>query len=446
MDHLVLQPINRVDGSIQLPGSKSLSNRILLLASMAEGVTDVYNLLDSDDTRHMLDSLQRLGVRLELSPDRTRCRVYGLGGPFPPQETELFLGNAGTAIRPLCAALCLGRGVFDLTGEPRMYERPIKDLVDALAQLGVRIEYLQRDGYPPLRIVSNGIPGGEVSIRGNISSQYLTALLMAAPLAQSDMVINVEGELVSKPYIDMTVDVVRSFGATILRRGSSASMPAGEPRTGSVPGEAHGYQSFHVPGRQTYRSPGMALVEGDASSATYFLAAAAIRGGTVRVNGVGANSVQGDVGLANVLEQMGATVSRGMDWIEVSRGDLHGVDLDLNHIPDAAMTVATTALFAQGKTAIRNVANWRVKETDRLAAMATELRKVGAEVYEGDDYLEITPPSNIRPAAIDTYNDHRMAMSFSLAALGNAAITINNPECVSKTFPDYFEQLSSITR
>ena len=425
MDQLVLQPINRIDGSIQLPGSKSLSNRILLLASMAEGATDVYNLLDSDDTRHMLDSLQRLGVRLELSPDRTRCRVYGLGGPFPPQEAELFLGNAGTAIRPLCAALCLGRGVFDLTGEPRMYERPIKDLVDALAQLGVRIEYLQRDGYPPLRIISNGIPGGEVSIRGNISSQYLTALLMAAPLAQSDMVINVEGELVSKPYIDMTVDVVRSFGATI---------------------ETHGYQSFHVPGRQTYRSPGMALVEGDASSATYFLAAAAIRGGTVRVNGVGANSVQGDVGLASVLEQMGATVSRGTDWIEVSKGDLRGVDLDLNHIPDAAMTVATTALFAQGKTAIRNVANWRVKETDRLAAMAMELRKVGAEVYEGDDYLEITPPASIRAASIDTYNDHRMAMSFSLAALGDAAITINNPACVSKTFPDYFEQLASITQ
>ena len=425
MDHLVLQPIKRVDGSIQLPGSKSLSNRILLLASMAEGATDVYNLLDSDDTRHMLDSLQRLGVRLELSPDRTRCRVYGLGGPFPPQEAELFLGNAGTAIRPLCAALCLGRGVFNLTGEPRMYERPIKDLVEALAQLGVRIEYLQRDGYPPLRIISNGIPGGEVSIRGNISSQYLTALLMAAPLAQSDMVINVEGELVSKPYIDMTVDVVRSFGATV---------------------ETHGYQGFHVPGRQTYRSPGMALVEGDASSATYFLAAAAIRGGTVRVNGVGANSVQGDVGLANVLEQMGATVSRGTDWIEVSRGDLRGVDLDMNHIPDAAMTVATTALFAQGKTAIRNVANWRVKETDRLAAMATELRKVGAEVYEGDDYLEITPPANIRPAAIDTYNDHRMAMSFSLAALGDASITINNPECVSKTFPDYFAQLAAITQ
>jgi 3-phosphoshikimate 1-carboxyvinyltransferase len=305
-----------------------------------------------------------------------------------------------------------------------MHERPIKDLVDALRQLGVRIEYIQRDGYPPLRIISNGIKGGEVTVRGNISSQYLTALLMAAPLAQQDMVINVEGDLVSKPYIDMTVDVVRSFGATV---------------------ETSGYEQFRVPGGQMYRSPGTALVEGDASSATYFLAAAAIRGGTVRVNGVGANSVQGDVGLANVLEEMGAAVSRGPDWIEVSRGDLRGVDLDLNHITDAAMTVATTALFAQGKTAIRNVANWRVKETDRLAAMAAELRKVGAEVYEGDDYLEITPPARISPATIDTYNDHRMAMSFSLAALGDAAITINNPECVSKTFPDYFEQLSSIT-
>ena len=423
MDQLVLQPIRRIQGTIQLPGSKSLSNRILLLASMAHGVTDVYNLLDSDDTNHMLDALRRLGVRFELSADKTRCRVHGLGGPFPPQETELFLGNAGTAIRPLCAALCLGQGVFDLTGEPRMHERPIKDLVDALRQLGVRIEYVQGDGYPPLRIISNGIKGGEVTVRGNISSQYLTALLMAAPLAQQDMVINVEGDLVSKPYIDMTVDVVRSFGATV---------------------ETSGYEQFRVPGGQMYRSPGTALVEGDASSATYFLAAAAIRGGTVRVNGVGANSVQGDVGLASVLEQMGAAVSRGPDWIEVSRGDLRGVDLDLNHITDAAMTVATTALFAQGKTAIRNVANWRVKETDRLAAMAAELRKVGAEVYEGDDYLEITPPARISPATIDTYNDHRMAMSFSLAALGDAPITINNPECVSKTFPDYFEQLASI--
>ncbi len=424
MEQLVLQPISRIDGNIQLPGSKSLSLRILLLASLSRGVTDVYNLLDSDDTNHMLEALQQLGVEMELSPDKTRCQVQGLGGTFPAQDVELFLGNSGTSFRPLCAALCLGEGVFTLTGEPRMYQRPIKDLVDALRQLGADIEYLQEDGYPPLRINARGIAGGAVSVRGNISSQYLTALLISAPLARQDMVINVEGDLVSKPYIDMTVDVVRRFGAVV---------------------EATGYQSFRVPGNQGYQSPHTALVEGDASSATYFLAAAAIRGGTVRVNGVGANSVQGDIGLAAVLEQMGAAVSRGPDWIEVSGGPLHGVDLDLNHIPDAAMTVATTALFAQGKTAIRNVANWRVKETDRLAAMAAELRKVGAQVVEGEDYLEITPPSAIRAATIDTYNDHRMAMSFSLAALGQAEITINDPDCVSKTFPDYFQQLASIT-
>ena len=424
MEQLVLQPITRINGNIQLPGSKSLSLRILLLASLARGETDVYNLLDSDDTNHMLGALQQLGVEMELSPDKTRCRVQGLGGPFPSQEVELFLGNSGTSFRPLCAALCLGEGVFTLTGEPRMYQRPIKDLVDALRQLGADIEYLREDGYPPLRINARGIAGGAVSVRGNISSQYLTALLISAPLARQDMVINVEGDLVSKPYIDMTVDVVRRFGAMV---------------------ETTGYQSFRVPGNQGYQSLQTALVEGDASSATYFLAAAAIRGGTVRVNGVGANSVQGDVGLAAVLEQMGASVSRGPDWIEVSGGPLHGVDLDLNHIPDAAMTIATTALFAQGKTAIRNVANWRVKETDRLAAMAAELRKVGAQVVEGEDYLEITPPSAIRAATIDTYNDHRMAMSFSLAALGQAEITINNPDCVSKTFPDYFQQLASIT-
>ena len=423
MEQLLLKSIARVDGEILLPGSKSLSNRILLLAALSRGVTEVYNLLDSDDTNRMAESLQRLGVSLELSQENTVCRVQGLGGPFPQQETELFLGNSGTTIRTICAALCLGEGDFTLTGDPRMYERPIKDLVDALRQLGAEIEYLAADGYPPLRIHAKGIPGGRVSIRGNVSSQYLTAALLSAPLARQDMVIDVVGDLVSKPYIDMTVAVMRRFGASV---------------------EADGYRQFRVPGGQGYQSPGSALVEGDASSATYFLAAAAVKGGTVRVNGVGSSSVQGDVQLADVLEQMGAPVRRGEDWIEVSRGDLRGVDLDLNHIPDAAMTVATTALFAKGKTTIRNVGNWRVKETDRLAAMAAELRKVGAEVEEGEDYLGITPPERIIPAAIDTYNDHRMAMSFSLAALGDAPITINNPDCVSKTFPDYFQQLAGI--
>lgn len=423
MSQLVLKPIHHVEGQIQLPGSKSLSNRILLLSSLARGTTQVRNLLDSDDTRRMVEALQQLGVSLSLSEDRTRGEVMGIGGPFPFQGAELFLGNAGTAVRPLCAALCLGQGEFTLTGEPRMYERPIKDLVDALRQLGANIHYLNNEGFLPLKIYAAGLKGGQVNIRGNISSQYLTALLLTSPLAQQDMVIKVEGELVSKPYIDMTIDVMRRFGVTV---------------------EADGYSSFRVPGGQGYQSPGSMLVEGDASSATYFLAAAAIRGGTVRVNGVGGGSVQGDVRLADVLEQMGAVVKRGQDWIEVSHGDLHGVDLDLNHIPDAAMTVATTALFAKGKTVIRNVYNWRVKETNRLAAMAAELRKVGAEVNEGRDYLEITPPEHIHSAAIDTYNDHRMAMCFSLAALGDAEITINNPECVSKTFPEYFQQLESI--
>ena len=424
MEQLVLNPISRVNGEISLPGSKSLSNRILLLSALSRGVTQVYNLLESDDTSRMIDSLQRLGVGLELSRNNTVCRVQGLGGPFPPQQTELFLGNSGTTMRSICAALCLGEGEFTLTGEPRMYERPIEDLVDALRPMGADIEYLDKDGCPPLRIHARGIPGGRVSVRGNVSSQYLTAILLSAPLAREDMVIDVVGDLVSKPYIDMTVAVMRRFGANV---------------------EADGYQQFRVAGGQGYQSPGSALVEGDASSATYFLAAAAIRGGTVRVQGVGLSSVQGDVRLADVLEQMGAPVQRGEDWIEVGRGDLHGVDLDLNHIPDAAMTVATAALFAQGQTTIRNVGNWRVKETDRLAAMAAELRKVGARVEEGADYLKITPPERITPAAIDTYNDHRMAMSFSLAALGDAPITINNPECVSKTFPDYFKQLAGIS-
>ena len=423
MDQLVLEPISRVNGEISLPGSKSLSNRILLLAALSRGATDVYNLLESDDTSRMIDSLRRLGVGLELSRNNTICRVQGLGGPFPTQQTELFLGNSGTTMRSICAALCLGEGEFTLTGEPRMYERPIEDLVDALRPMGADIEYLNKDGYPPLRIHARGIPGGRVSVRGNVSSQYLTAILLSAPLARQDMVIDVVGDLVSKPYIDMTVAVMRRFGATV---------------------ESDGYEQFRVAGGRGYQSPGGALVEGDASSATYFLAAAAIKGGTVRVQGVGLSSVQGDVRLADVLEQMGAPVRRGEDWIEVGRGDLHGVDLDLNHIPDAAMTVATAALFARGQTTIRNVGNWRVKETDRLAAMATELRKVGAQVEEGSDYLKITPPEHISSAAIDTYNDHRMAMSFSLAALGDAPITINNPDCVSKTFPDYFQQLAGI--
>ena len=423
MDSLTLPPGRKVDGVVQLPGSKSLSNRLLLLSSLAQGRTEVTNLLESDDTQYMTGALETLGIGLAFAEQGTRCVVESAGGPFAVPKADLFLGNAGTAIRPLCAALCAGEGEYTLTGEPRMLERPIAHLVDALRQLGADIEYAGAEGYPPLRIKAAGLKGGRVSIRGNVSSQYLTALLLASPLAGDALEIEIIGELVSKPYIDMTVDVMRRFGVAV---------------------ENDNYRSFRVAGGPGYQSPGRALVEGDASSASYFLSAAAIRGGTVRVNGVGADSIQGDVRHADVLEQMGAVVERGSDYIQVSGGDLRGLDLDLNHIPDAAMTVAVTALFARGKTTIRNIGNWRVKETDRLAAMAAELRKVGADVVEGPDYLEIDPPDQIRTAAIETYNDHRVAMSFSLASLGPAAITILEPGCVSKTFPEYFEIFETI--
>ena len=423
---LRLNPVRHIEGDVTLPGSKSLSNRILLLAALARGETRISNLLDSDDVRHMLNALSALGVSFTLSEDRTRCVVQGRSGPLDSdQALTLFLGNAGTAMRPLAAALAASRGEFDLTGEPRMAERPIGDLVDALRACGASIEYLGQEGFPPLRIHGHRLQGGRIRIRGNISSQFLTAMLMAAPLCRDDLEITVEGELVSKPYIHITLDVMKRFGVTV---------------------ENHDDQRFVIAAGQQYVAPGDIMVEGDASSASYFLAAAAIAGGTVRVHGTGAASVQGDAKFADVLAQMGARVVWGDTWIEVSRGELHGVDVDLNHIPDAAMTIATTALFAKGPTVIRNIYNWRVKETDRLAAMATELRKVGAEVEEGSDYIAIQPPAVIQPATIDTYNDHRMAMCFSLAAFGASPIVINDPGCTAKTFPTYFELFCAMTR
>lgn len=424
MDSLTLQPITSVNGEVTLPGSKSISNRILLISALAEGTTRITNLLDSDDIRHMLNALKLLGIHFDLSDDKKVCTMIGNGGPLNVDgSVELFLGNAGTAMRPLCAALCLGTGIFTLTGEPRMAERPIKDLVDALRQCGGQIEYLANAGYPPLKISGTGLKGGRVSIKGNISSQFLTAMLMAAPLTDDTLEILVDGELVSKPYIRITLDVMAKFGVTV---------------------ENDKFQRFIIPAGQRYVSPGDIMVEGDASSASYFLAAGAIGGGTVRVNGVGSSSVQGDARFAEVLEQMGAKISWGETWIEATHGELNAIDLDLNHIPDAAMTIATAALFAKGTTSIRNIYNWRVKETDRLAAMTTELRKLGATVEEGEDYIQVTPPPAIRSAAIDTYDDHRIAMSFSLAAFGNQPITINDPKCTSKTFPTYFELFDSI--
>ena len=425
METLTLNPLKSVAGEVTLPGSKSLSNRILLLAALAKGETKITNLLDSDDIRHMLNAFTSLGVDYSLSEDKTECVVQGKGGPLNIDgAAELFLGNAGTAMRPLCAALCLGQGDFTLTGEARMFERPIGDLVDCLRSAGADIEYLGDANYPPLKITGTGLKGGSVAIRGNISSQFLTAMLMAAPLCESDLEIVIDGELVSKPYITITLDVMKKFGVEV---------------------ENHDYQRFVIKAGQHYVSPKAIMVEGDASSASYFLAAAAVAGGTVRVYGTGTASVQGDAKFADVLEQMGAKVTWGDTWIEVTKGELNAVDVDLNHIPDAAMTIATTALFAKGTTAIRNIYNWRVKETDRLAAMSAELRKVGATVEEGEDYIVVTPPLQVQSAAIDTYDDHRMAMCFSLAAFGNSAITINDPKCTSKTFPNYFELFKGVT-
>ncbi|MDG3088376.1 3-phosphoshikimate 1-carboxyvinyltransferase [Vibrio hannami] len=426
MESLTLQPIHQVNGEINLPGSKSVSNRALLLAALAKGTTRLTNLLDSDDIRHMLNALTKLGVTYQLSEDKTVCEVTGLGKPFVASEAlELFLGNAGTAMRPLAAALCLGKGEFVLTGEPRMKERPIGHLVDALKEAGAEIEYLENENYPPLKIKGTGLKSGTVSIDGSISSQFLTAFLMSAPLAEGEVTIKIEGELVSKPYIDITLHIMKQFGVEVINND---------------------YAEFVIPTGQSYIAPGDFLVEGDASSASYFLAAAAIKGGEIKVTGIGKNSIQGDIQFADALEKMGAEIEWGDDYVISRRGELKAIDMDFNHIPDAAMTIATAALFAEGTTAIRNVYNWRVKETDRLAAMATELRKVGAEVEEGEDYIIVTPAKELKHAAIDTYDDHRMAMCFSLVALSDTPVTINDPKCTSKTFPDYFDKLKSLSK
>jgi 3-phosphoshikimate 1-carboxyvinyltransferase len=427
MEQLLLNPIAKVDGEINLPGSKSLSNRALLLAALAKGTTTLSNLLDSDDIRHMLNALKKLGVKYQLSTDKKCCVVEGLGRAFNTAEQgvlELFLGNAGTAMRPLCAALCLGQGEYLLTGEARMFERPIGSLVDALKQAGANITYLKDENYPPLKIKGTGLQGGKIQIDGSVSSQFLTAFLMSAPMATQETTIEIVGELVSKPYIKITLQIMQDFGVEV---------------------ENDNYQRFVIKAGQTYTAPGDYLVEGDASSASYFLAAGAIAGGSIKVTGIGKKSVQGDIQFADVLEAMGANIEWGDDYIKASKGELKAIDMDMNHIPDAAMTIAVAALFAQGTTKIRNVYNWRVKETDRLYAMATELRKVGATVVEGHDFIEVTPPTKIIHAAIDTYDDHRMAMCFSLVALSDTPVTINDPKCTSKTFPDYFEKLASVS-
>ncbi|WP_299570811.1 3-phosphoshikimate 1-carboxyvinyltransferase [uncultured Shewanella sp.] len=426
MKKLRLEPVKKVSGVVNIPGSKSISNRALLLSTLAKGKTTLTNLLDSDDIRYMLASLKQLGVNYQLSENNTVCELEGLGKPLSAEQAQtLFLGNAGTAMRPLCAALTLGSGEFTLTGEPRMEERPIGDLVDSLRQLGANVTYLKNDGFPPLTINADGLSGGEVEIAGDLSSQFLTALLMVAPLTKDTVNISIKGELVSKPYIDITIALMAQFGVKVIN---------------------HDYRRFEIKTGQQYVSPGKVLVEGDASSASYFLAAGAIQGGEVKVTGVGKLSIQGDVKFADVLEKMGADIEWGDDYIIARQAKLTAVDLDMNHIPDAAMTIATAALFAEGTTRITNIYNWRIKETDRLSAMATELRKVGATVEEGHDFIAVTPPAVLNTAAIDTYNDHRMAMCFSMMAFADCGITINDPDCTSKTFPSYFAEFARLAQ
>ena len=430
---LDLQPAIHAAGTVRLPGSKSISNRTLLLAALAEGTTAIRELLASDDTHVMLMALQKLGVQWEQAGVSQDYTVHGVGGAFPVHQTDLFMGNAGTAIRPLTAALAVTGGDYTLHGVARMHERPIGDLVDALNAVGARIAYTGEVGFPPLHIQRGMIHAKRMAVRGNVSSQFLTALLMAAPLMarDHDITVDVVGELISKPYIDITLNLMRRFGVTVQRDD---------------------WRSFTVAAGARYASPGTIHVEGDASSASYFLAAGAIAGGPVRVEGVGRDSIQGDLRFVEALEQMGATITMGENWVEAqSNGVLKAIDADFNHIPDAAMTIAVAALYAEGTSTLRNIGSWRVKETDRLSAMATELRKLGAEVEEGGDSLRITPPATLLPAAIDTYDDHRMAMCFSLASLTGAArrgsrIRINDPKCVAKTFPDYFEAFASITK
>ncbi|MBP8147105.1 MAG: bifunctional 3-phosphoshikimate 1-carboxyvinyltransferase/cytidylate kinase [Acidovorax sp.] len=432
---LDLPALDAAAGEVLLPGSKSISNRVLLLSALSLGTTTVYDLLASDDTRVMLDGLRQIGCEVEESG--STVRITGLGGRKPVSPCSLFMGNAGTAMRPLTAALALLGGEFELSGVPRMHERPIGDLVDALRQLGCHIDYLGNPGYPPLRIAhSNGVPAlalnHPIQVRGDVSSQFLTALLMALPLVATQTAVHIEvvGELISKPYIAITLQLLARFGIQVHHDN---------------------WQRFTIPAGSQYQSPGSIYVEADASSASYFIALGAIASSaeasnSIKIQGVGLDSIQGDIRFVEAAQAMGAKVTGGPNWLEVQRGawPLKAIDLDCNHIPDAAMTLAVMALYATGTTTLRNIASWRVKETDRIAAMANELRKLGATVQEGADYIQITPPASTehwKAASIHTYDDHRVAMCFSLATFNPAQlpVRIEDPKCVAKTFPDYFE-------
>ena len=432
---LDLPALTDANGTVALPGSKSISNRALLLSALCAGTTRLHDVLDSDDTQVMLNALRTLGCGVRVSG--STVEIDGLAGRIKNQQADLFMGNAGTAMRPLTAALAVLGGDFTLHGVPRMHQRPIGDLVDALRKLGCSIDYQGTPGYPPLKI---GRPvlslENPISVRGDVSSQFLTALLMALPLvAAKDVVIDVIGELISKPYIEITLKLLARFGVHVKRDG---------------------WQKFTLPAGCQLQSPGELHVEADASSASYFIAVGAISARlaaqkSIRINGVGLDSIQGDIRFVEAAQMMGAAVTGGANWLEVSneRWPLQAIDLDCNHIPDAAMTLAVMALYANGTTTLRNIASWRVKETDRIAAMATELRKFGAVVEEGADFIRVTPPESAnkwRAASVHTYDDHRVAMCFSLAAFNPARLPVRilDPKCVAKTFPDYFETLFSV--
>ena len=440
IEYLDIPPLASAGGAVRLPGSKSISNRVLLLAALSHGQTTVHDLLASDDTAVMLAALKQLGCTVAKSGRNGESAVIGgLGGQLVQRKATLFMGNAGTAMRPLTAALALLGGEFELSGVPRMHERPIADLVDALRQLGCSIEYLGNEGFPPLRLLPGQLKLDQpIHVRGDVSSQFLTALLMALPLvARRAIRVEVIGELISRPYIEITLNLLKRFGIQI---------------------ERDGWQRFTIPAGSQYRSPGEIHIEGDASSASYFIALGAIAGSTdgqngIEIMGVGADSIQGDIRFIEAARMMGAKIDSTPNSLHISRGiwPLKAIELDCNHIPDAAMTLAVMALYADGTTMLRNIASWRVKETDRIAAMACELQKLGATVEEGADYLKITPPrqaSAWKPAAIHTYDDHRIAMCFSLAAFNPAELPVRilDPKCVAKTFPDYFEALFSVTK
>jgi 3-phosphoshikimate 1-carboxyvinyltransferase len=437
-NELTVTPIASLDGTVTLPGSKSLSNRCLLLAALSEGSTRVENLLESDDIRYMLEALDTLRVPVQRdADDPTSVTVTGQNGPIdspsPESPLTLFLGNAGTAMRPLAAALCMGRGRFVLDGVPRMRERPIADLMDGLRQLGADATCVEETGCPPVTIRAEGCAGGTASISGKMSSQFLSSLLMASPLCTGDVTIRIKDELISAPYVSLTIGLMKKFGVHV-----------------QISGDMDGTPSFLIGKDEKYTSPKSILVEGDASSASYFLAGAAITGGTVTVRGCGSESVQGDVAFAHVMEQMGATVTWAPESITVTRDPkirLKGVDVDCGKIPDAAMTLAVAALFAEGPTTIRNVYSWRLKETERMKAIVAECTKLGATVEEFDDYCIIHPPKDNKVkdnVVIETYDDHRMAMTFALAACGGVNVIIHDPGCTAKTFPTYFEMLGSI--